>query len=674
MPSHTTVSIGLAACLSAGVLSALWFEPAFPVALLALMVFLGLTGYGLRAVSGRGFWIPAGLAAWSLGLCSMAWRLPENRPLHFLHHVNHATAWVGVQVLETMRHTPYSYRYLAEITRVDGRPAEGKVLLQMQADPNAKPLAPGQEIITAVFPGPVAPPSNPGQFDYGAYLESVGIHGQLKLKEGEYVRSGPAIGPEQGGLSTLRGRLLERLGQAGFSPAEAGVARALLLGDRTGMDPDVQEAYRKAGALHLLAVSGLHVGIVAGLVYLGLAPLGRARYGKQARLALAVALLWGYAFLAGLSPSVVRSVILFSLVAYALYLQRDRMTLHFMGLGWIAMLGVLDPLWLLQAGFQLSFAAVAAIVVYSPALMRGWPWKRRPWGWVGNLVCVSLAAQLGTLPLSLFYFHQFPTLFLLSGLVLLPLMGLVLGMGFAVLLLQSVSLLPPFLPGLYNAVLSGMNGFVGWVAGQEGFHLDGIPWDGVQLLLSALALALGGAYLRMPCRRCLGGATLALLLLQAYGFWLGYQVRQARSLTIPHKVAASGFWVQEGQSLQVVSEDSLSLGPLLRDAALHGRANRISHLPLENHYRWGGLTLRILDSTGVYSSSEPPPDLLVLTGSPRIHLGRLLEELRPAQVVADGSNYHSLVSRWEQTCMQGGIPFHATAFEGAFVVRRPRMP
>ncbi|MCO5725705.1 ComEC/Rec2 family competence protein [Robiginitalea marina] len=671
MPSHTTVSIGLAACLSAGVLSSLWVKPSFGAALLTLVIFLGLTGLGLRRMPAVGYWIPAGLAAWSLGLCSMAWRLPENRPLHFLHFETQPGGWVGAKVLEALRHTPYSDRYLAEITRVNGNPAEGKVVLQLPAGPDTIRLAPGQEIISAVFPGPVGPTANPGQFDYRAYLESVGIHGQLRLNEGEYLLPPPPVGGRGGRLATLRSRLLERLDEAGFSPAEAGVARALLLGDRSEMDPEVQAAYRKAGALHLLAVSGLHVGIVAGLVYLVLAPLGRGRYGKSARLFLTVALLWGYAFLAGLSPSVVRAVLLFSLVSYALYLQRDRMTLHFMGLGWMVMIGILDPLWLLQPGFQLSFAAVAAIVVYAPALMRWWPWKRRPWGWMGNLFCVSLAAQMGTLPLSLFYFHQFPGLFLLSGLALLPLMGLVLGMGFAVLLLQSVSLLPAFLPALYNAVLSGMNGFVRWVAGQEGFHLEGIPWDGVHLLLGGAALVLGGISLRQGSRWCLRGAVLALLLLQAYGIWLRDQDQEVRRLTIPHKVAASGFWVQEGRSLRVFSPDSAALQPLLRDAALHGRASRIIHMPLENHYRWGDQNVRVLDSMGVYSGREPSPRLLVLTGSPRVHLGRLLEALRPAQVVADGSNYHSYVRRWEQTCRLQGIPFHATAWSGAFVTELP---
>ncbi len=667
MHSHTSASFFLAAALSVGIASAVLLEPNTSpcLALMAgsILLFWILKNRASRLV----FWSLAGISSVTLGMWCMARTLPENRPLHYANRQIQRSGPLQVRVTEALRHNTYSYRFLAEVTALGGKPSEGTLLLEIRRDSAIQPPEIGQEILSTVLPTPVQGPRNPGQFDYRAYLKGLGVYGRLVLEKPVLL----PVSPENKGfmitVADIRLRLLKTLESAGLPADELGIAKALLLGDRTHVDPGLYASYRKAGALHLLAVSGLHVGILAAFLFSLLRPLRKFRYGRLLRFLLATLLLWGYALLCGFSPSVVRAVILFSGVSYAFYLQRPGETLHFLALAWIFMLVLVDPHWLLQVGFQLSFAAVAAIVVFSPALFRYWPWKGKAGASLGQLVCVSLAAQVGTLPLSLYYFHQFPGVFLLSNLVLLPGIGVLLITGFACLLLQALGFLPALLAFGYSQLLLLMNGFIHWAGTLDGFHLDGLPWDATQLLFSILGLWSLGVYLRGGGNRWSKVAAVLFLGLQVCSMAIQANHLGERSWIVPHRVKASGVWVRQGSRLQVFSGDSLSMHPLVRDAQTEWHLDSIAYRPISARYSLGVHSLRVLEPPALYSPREPAPDYLLLSGSPRIHLERLLEELRPGQVIADGSNYKSLVTRWKMSCESLGVPFHDTSSDGAFV-------
>jgi competence protein ComEC len=669
--SPASVSGYLATCLALGILAACFFRTFIEWCPPAILLILLLVWLAKERSPSIAFWVLAGLGIGVLGYWRMSLAFPQNRPAHFLHHGDPEQVNFQIRILEELRHNSFSRKYMAEVIGINSQPAEGKLLLELEHG-ETEGFLPGQELLTPLVPARVNPPSNPGQFNYRAYLHNQGVYGRLKIGPGEFLRVAQKKAGLLGLLRELRSYLLNSLEKTGLPEPKLGIAKALLLGDRTEVDPAVYGNYRKAGALHLLAVSGLHVGILATLVLTLLAPLKKLPYGKEIHLILGILLLWGYAFLAGFSPSVVRAVILFTAVAYALLRQRPGQTIHFLALAWIFMLVLINPGWLLQVGFQLSFAAVTGIVVFFPVLYRKWPWKSKPWSYPGKLLAVSLSAQAGTLPLVLYYFHQFPGLFLLSNLLLLPGIGLVLALGLLCLLLQVLSLLPPFLILVYENVLSLMNRTVDWIARQEAFHMEYISWDFGQTAATAIAILLLAGFLKSGRKSMLGGAALSLIGAHVFGLVLWMNAGTARNWLVPHKVGHSIVWVRQGRELNVFAADSLSSRHLLRDARVLWRLETVTFNPLENQYDLGGQTLRILDSTGLYSPCEPSPDVLLLSGSPKVHLDRLLEELQPGQVIADGSNYHSLLSRWEKSCSASGIRFHATSLQGAFLKEIPR--
>lgn len=668
MGSQQTVAPWLAGSLALGIWAAYALRPSTAAALALLLPALLLLFTALRtgrSCPPQAYLGLACLSFFAFGLYRMAGDLPENQPRHYAHAAPGKHTYL-IGLAEALRPTAYSSRWMGEVLSQNGKPAQGRVLVSLPDSLSDPAWMPGDQVLLLgeVQKNKAAP--NPHQFDYGAYLNSLGVYGSLRLEPGRF-RLRPMPAPNwQAAIARLRQRLQGVLSGVGFGQAENGLLHALLLGSRNAMEPDQLASYQRAGAAHLLAVSGLHIGLFSGLVSWLLWPLRRFRYGRPLQATLVLLALWSYVVLAGAGPSAVRAAVLFSLLTYAVLSQRPGQSLHFWALAILFLLGVLQPLWLIQAGFQLSFAAVWAILVFYPPLYRWWPFKNRVGAYLGQLCCLGTAAQLGVAPLSLFYFHQLPLHFLLANLLLLPLLGLVLGWGFGVLLAAAAGHLPGWLATPYGYLLENMNAVAGWLGRQDGFVLTSIPWGWAELCLGFGALLALAGYIGNRSRLWLGGALACLLALQGYTLWQGHRQAGRSEWVVPHRVAAGGFWLREGPRLTLYTTDADAFARLAEAYQTGERIEKVSTGALQNSYTLGGRHLLVVDSAGIFNLPQSNPDLVLLTGSPRIHLGRLIETCKPQSIVADGNNYSSYTARWEQTCRHYGVPFHATAKSGAF--------
>lgn len=313
-----------------------------------------------------------------------------------------------------------------------------KILLYLPPGPEALDLAVGQVLDIEVELGPIRSLSE--EFDYAAYMRRRGFLAQAYAPRDHWRSSA-----FQAGFSLpvacerSRQHLLQRYRRAGLEPEPLALVAALTLGEKSLLDNPLKQRFASAGVAHVLAVSGMHVGIVCSLLDLLLRPFGRRRRQGTLRQLVQTALLWGYACLTGLSASVVRAVMMFSVVALGRCLQRHTTSWNTLGFAAFVML-VIHPFYLFDAGFQLSFAAVASILWLQPgfrqhldgaadqtaqadeAAIWGLPAPAHsPAGYFKDLLTVCLAAQLGTAPLSVWYFHQFPNYFWLGNLLMVPL-------------------------------------------------------------------------------------------------------------------------------------------------------------------------------------------------------------------------------------------------------------
>ena len=336
---------------------------------------------------------------------------------------------LAMRLLSNAQERTKTFRYEAEVE------GGGKVLLYLQKDSMPMPVMGDVLLVeTQVRRG-----GKSGKFDYGLYLRRQGIVGTCWALR----RNWQLIGHEDDmGLKGLAKRsqyfLYQQYRKMGIEGQELGIISALTLGYREDLDKDVQRAFSASGAMHVLAVSGLHTGIVWGIVMwiltLGVLykPLWEDKFRRWLLNISTIVLIWAYAFLTGLSPSVMRSALMLTFWALSRLLEQETSRWNPLLAAAVVIL-IINPLALWSVSFQLSFAAVAGIMLFGSSMQQAVVSKGRVWQSVSGLLIVSLAAQLGTMPLTLHYFGQTSNYFALTNLIVVPMAGILLSLGFSTL-------------------------------------------------------------------------------------------------------------------------------------------------------------------------------------------------------------------------------------------------
>lgn len=283
-----------------------------------------------------------------------------------------------------------------------------------------------------------------GTFDYRRYLEIHGFSGTAFVSSWKWRKAEISLKSlsrlERTRLYFLkkRSQLLERFVQHGLDGEQYAVVAAMTLGDKSALTQDLKEVYSITGASHVLALSGLHLGIIYSL--LSLMIVGRRwRMVSQMLIILAI---WAFVFLVGMSVSVVRSAVMLTTYALLTLGRREKMSLNTLAFAAMILL-MLNPLSLFDVGFQMSFAAVASILLWVPLF------ERRLW----SLVAVSCAAQIGVAPLTAYYFGRFSTYFLLTNFIVIPAATVILWLSIVVIVFPSLAFLLIYVVGLLNKIL-----------------------------------------------------------------------------------------------------------------------------------------------------------------------------------------------------------------------------
>ncbi len=300
-----------------------------------------------------------------------------------------------------------SWKAAAEVLTVDSREARGTLRLYLRKDSTAATLRYGD---TLTLHG---------------YADT--LRGTLYVTSDHYLITGRDSTSLRAHCEALRMKTLHRMQHGPLEHRHAGVAEAMTLGWRGDLEPDLYSQFRDAGIMHLLCVSGLHVGLLAAMVGWLLLWLGEERRGRIIRGSLQLVALWGFALLTGWAPATVRAALTFSLFVVSHMMGRRTDSLNLLALAAIVMLAA-DPQLLFDTGWQLSFSAVAGILLARPAIRL----FHNPF-W--QAAVVSLAATMATLPVTLTTFHTFQPYFLISNIIIVPLAALILALSLLYMLL-----------------------------------------------------------------------------------------------------------------------------------------------------------------------------------------------------------------------------------------------
>jgi competence protein ComEC len=428
-------------------------------------------GYQFPAFQSISFAVLAFLICFSFGYLNAFWKSEKHDEAHLLHiNTDEIEAFEAI-LINAGKATEKTHGFKAKINQVflngEWQDFQGKSMLYFQKDSLSKALQYGDQLLIKSSLSELEPPKNPLEFNYKRFLGFDQIYHQQYVSSGKWLKSGEGKGNFIIEYSIKTGLFLEEIMNEYIqNDRSLAIAKALTLGIKDELDNDLRNAYAAAGAMHVLAVSGLHVGIIFLIVS---TLLKRWRNRKRGRIFFAImniSVLWAYAFITGLSPSVQRAAMMFSFIILAQTMKRRTNIYNTLAASAFVLLSF-NPFLLFSVGFQLSYLAVLGIVFFQPKLYSLLQFKFVLWDKIWAITCVSIAAQLATAPLGLLYFHQFPTYFFLSNLVVIPAAFIILNSSLLLMIISFWNLAAEWIGYLIDHFIQIINYLV--------FSLDYLP-------------------------------------------------------------------------------------------------------------------------------------------------------------------------------------------------------
>ena len=443
------------------------------------------------------------------------------------------------------------------------------------------------------------------------------------------------------------------------------VVVALILGQQQDISPDILQDYQFAGAIHVLSVSGLHVGFILLFVSFLLKPFPNTKKWKTNKLLIIIASLWLFGFVAGLAPSVLRSVVMFSFVAIGRHLGRGVNVYNTILVSALLIL-MFKPSFLFDVGFQLSYISLFFIVWLQPMLSELLVPKNKIIGFFWDIFTVSVAAQVGAMGLSIYYFNQFPGLFFITNLVILPAMGIVLAFGVIVMILAFFDCAPYFLTHLLQQIISFLNLIISKIASLEQFVLQNIFMNKTMVLFLYLMIFAIVIYFKKPKFNRLIWALSTVILFQITIIGSKVYHQKQNELVVFNEKKNTIIAERFGQKTIIFTSKNITKNKTIKQYILGNYSTISSQKKLPNLMFFKNQKILILDSLSLYNNGLNP-DVLIITKSPKLNLDRFLQNCQPKIVVADASNYKTYVNVWKRTCQKNYIQFYDTSEKGFFV-------
>ena len=329
-------------------------------------------------------------------------------------------------------------------------------------------------------------------------------------------------------------------------------------------------------------------------------------------------------------------------------------------------------MFLFDVGFQLSYLAVFGILWTQPKIYAIWKPRFKVVDFFWQLFTVSIAAQIGILPLSIYYFQQFPGLFLASNLVIIPFLGAILIGGVLVMITSLLNILPQFLADFYRMIISWMNAFVSWISHQEEFLFKEISISFNVMLCWYAFIFLGVYFLIDKTSKKLIYFFISILLVQSVFLIESLENKSKEELIIFHKSRFSIIGERIGEQLFLQHDlDSLKLlkENSVKSYRVAESVTEIQETNFRNFIKFSDKDILLIDSLGVYQVGGMKKPIVVLQYSPKINMTRLIQKIKPSTIIADGSNYKSYIIRWKKICLQNQMPFHYTGQKGAYILK-----
>ena len=610
-----------------------------------------------------------------------------NKENHFRQYISEDNTLTGI--IREIKSKNGKIKITLSVTEVrvgdDRFTCTGNLLCHLPFDSKSMELEYGDLVSIYGRPYPVPKLKNPKAFDYHSYLKNKNIHDQIFLKENAWKYLGSGYGNYFLALAkSTQTRFVSVLKRNISTENELAVASALLLGYKGEMNTTVQSAYANTGAMHVLAVSGLHVGIIYPIILWLFSFLKVQNKTIQVlKSFLPLLAIWIFAFITGASASVLRASTMFSFLHLGILLNRHSNVYNTLAAAAFILL-LVNPYFIVDVGFQLSFLALLGIVYFQPLLYPLWYIEHKFGQQLWMYISVALAAQMTTFPISIYYFHQFPVYFWLSGIIVVPFATLILGLG---LLLFFIDTLFPFLSYFIGSILTGLI----WIMNALVFLIQQIPGSLLQnIWISSLVMFLlygvvaGIVYLIQSRNSKWIFVPLIFLFLISVNFVLKNFRDQTNSEIVLYHSRESMIDFFDGKKVTSLyaSENTKDQIYFTAENYRHfkGIQDQTSLLLSDSlHsqtllYKYGFIQfyttkIKILDDNENLSNAHKiTVDYLILSNNTKVKIETLSDFFDYKMLVFDASNPAYAIKKWKETCIAKNLPFYNISENGALII------
>lgn len=609
---------------------------------------------------------------------------------HFTKYLSEKNVAAG-KVLQSPVEKERSYKVVVEVfsVRSSGKwlPTSGKTTVYISKDERSGNLKYGDEVLFCGAFNEIPPPQNPGEFDYRRFLEIHNVYRQCSVDKAHWMplnrNSGNFI---MRSSCDLRDRLLNVMRSANIKDDEFAVGAALMLGYSDKLDAEILAAYSGTGALHVLSVSGLHVAIVYIVFNWLLFFLDKVRRGNIIKAVILILLLWFYSALTGLSPSVLRAAAMFSFIIIAKTFDRHTNIYNTLAASAFVLLAF-NPFLIMDVGFQLSYIAVAGIVFIQPKV-HNW---LEPGNWltgqVWTITSVSIAAQIATFPLGLYYFHQFPNYFLLSNLIVIPVSTLIVYLGIALFAFAKISIAATYIAKGFSWSVWFLNASVKTIEKWPCALTDGISITALETWLIYGAVVFFLCYFAGKRSQHLFytfGFVIALLCSQVieqqkqYGRqkMIVYDISKTSAIDFingkSNVLLSDSLFAKNEKALQFhIKNNWWDLG--INKSLITSGNLKTEYLNIKNDcIQFNNKKIMIIRTTsqikGDWNRHPLKIDYLIISGNPDLKIGELLKKFDPSQIIFDSSNSTYRSKKWKNECALLSRPCYCVKDSGAFEV------
>ncbi len=570
------------------------------------------------------------------------------------------------------------------------RKVEEKMIFYLRIDSSKVAPRMGDKILTRLTLSPLPAAKNPYEFDYGAYLKQRQIFSSAFINSDSYVIISSGNTPLWRVFPTaVSSYLLNYFSKQGLQGDELAVLQALTIGDKSLLNSDLKQLYMDTGAMHILAVSGMHVGIISMILGWLLVFMKKQKYGILLRGLLILVFIWLYAVVAGLSPSILRATIMFSIVTIGGMLNRHTNTYNSLTFS-AFLICALDPYSLFDAGFQLSYAAVISIVFFYPYIYHCLNFRRWLPDALWSLVAVAIAANIGTLPVAVYLFHQLPVHFILTNVLsTLPTMAAMGGFLATLIFVHfPISQVGWFCANFTGYSIKALNGSIRFVEGLPYARIEALWLTSLQAWLLMLSIVMLALFIWTRKTKLvllaltLFSACLCLRIATKYEqahqkMLTVYSVKNASLITLVN--GRAGFALCDSADLSntfdfnvknhMVSLGFAGLKSLERIALQDIGSEKFQHYNVyKNFINFAERTVKILHDEKLHNPHQPlPVDYLILTSQCKLKPEQVLAMYHPQLFIIDASVSAREVARFKRVLTTHGLPFHNVRENGAFI-------